>query len=216
MGAYCPICGNRGITPDGEVCTCQIGSESTMFAALTGMEVPAQYQGVIFNYSQVPSDIAPAYGNLLIDLHARITTMQLVNQNIVICAPPLHSKTVWVYSCLQHLYRAGAEVLPFYDLAELHKLTMAYKEPNALYEVPYLFVRVPLELTQELCFFLHLLTTRRVRYGKSTIFIYDGSWKMMTFHDKCRVLNNMQGDGSYNSLKVHNFQLKKEETNVQS
>lgn len=208
---YCPKCGNRGITPEGEICACQRGKNDLIYADLVGMDVPAQYQGLRFNYNQVPTDLGPSYPKTLGDLHDRITTIQLTDQNIFLCAPPLHSKTVWAYSCIQNLFRQRFPVLPIYDVLELRRMAFEFTEPEGLYTNKYLFVRVPLEVTHEMRFTIHLLVTRRVKLGCCTIFIYDGSWGMATYGDRFDTLRNMQGDGSFNSLRVLSFTPKRKE-----
>ena len=114
---YCPKCGNTGVRLDGTPCDCQLPTD-TIYADLIGLDLPDQYQGVRFSRALVPLDCGDSYGKVLEELHKQITTLQLSNQNVCVCAPPMHGKTIWVYSCIQNLFRQRIPVVPLWDVLE--------------------------------------------------------------------------------------------------
>lgn len=85
--AYCPKCGNTGVRLDGTPCDCQLPTD-TIYSDLVGLDIPDQYQGVRFSRALVPLDCGDFYGKTMEELHQQITTLQLSNQNLCICAPP--------------------------------------------------------------------------------------------------------------------------------
>lgn len=182
--------------------------------------MPEQYQGVRFSRALLPTDCGEYYGKVLEDLHQQITTLQLSNQNVCICAPAMHGKTVWAYSCLQHLFRQRVPVYPFLDALELRRMMYDYdmgrREDADFYDVPYLFVRIPAEITAPVRATIATILDRRVRRGHSTIFLYNGTWGSLTFGDEQGVLKNLQGDGSFSSLMVYSFKRKETERDVYS
>lgn len=206
---YCPKCGNTGTLVDGTPCTCRV-DDSPFFDELSGIDVPAPYQGLRFNAGQVPNDLSPAYAGQLDQLHTQITTMQLQNKNYCICSPAQHSKTVWAYSCIQNLFRQRLPILPLQEVMELRRVMNSFSEPVDLYTNPYLFVRIPGEVTDVTRATIATILERRVRRSNSTFFIYNGSWRRLTKGDYDGTLRDLQGDGSFASLKVLNFERPKQ------
>ena len=209
--AYCPKCGNTGVKLDGSPCDCLLPND-TIYSDLVGLEMPEQYQGVRFARALVPTDCGSYYGKVLEDLHSSITTMQLANQNIIICSPPMHSKTIWAYSCIQNLFRQRAMTVPLFDVMEIRRKMYDYDMGRSgdtdFYEVKYLFVKVPAEVTYQVRATMATLIDRRVRKGNCTIFLYNGTWASLTYNDEGDIIKGLQGDGSYSSLLVHNFKRK--------
>lgn len=208
---YCPKCGNSGRTLDGSLCDCQL-SKDTFYADLQGIDIPEQYQGALFTKALVPNDCIDGYGEILAKLHAEITTMQLQHQNLCICSPPAHSKTIWAYSCIQNLFRQRLPVIPLYDVMELRKMMMDYDTGRSneadILSVRYLFVRIQAEVTYQVRATIATLIDRRVRRGNSTIFLYNGTWKSLTFGDESGLLKGLKGDGSFSSIHVYNYPLR--------
>lgn len=209
--AYCPKCGNTGIQLDGTPCDCQLPTES-IYADLVGIDIPEQYQGVRFARSLVPLDCGDYYGKTLEELHQQITTLQLANQNFVICSPPMHAKTLWAYSCIQNLFRQRVKVIPLLDVLELRRIMYDFDLGRSnsadYYDVKYLFLKIPAEVTYQVRATIATIIDRRVRRGHSTFFIYNGSWSNLTYGDEQETIKGLQGDGSFSSLKVHNFRRK--------
>lgn len=208
---YCPKCGNTGRRLDGSPCDCQLPTD-TIYNDLVGIDIPEQYQGVRFAQPLVPIDCGEFYSKTLDDLHKQITSMQLVNQNLCICSPPMHSKTIWAYSCIQNLFRQRLQVVPLWDVLEIRRRMYDYDMGRTndadYYDVKYLFVKIPAEVTQPVRATIATLIDRRVRKGNSTIFLYNGTWANLTFGDEQGILKGLQGDGSFSSLKVYSFKRK--------
>lgn len=211
--AYCPLCGNSGVRPDGSVCSCRL-NDDVIFSDIRGVDVPEQYIGLRYNPVHVPTDLGPVYAQALDRLHTEITTLQMRNKNIILCAPAKHSKTIWAYSCIQNLFRQRAPVCPIIDVLEFARLMHAFSDSDDWYDVPYLFLKIPTEVNQTIRATITTIIDRRVRRGNSTIFLYDGTWGMLTYDDKFGTLKNLQGDGSFHSVEVKSFRPKEEQSNA--
>ncbi len=208
--SYCTKCGNTGILLDGSPCGCKL-VDDFIFSGVACTFLPEQYQGVNFNPNLVSQDMPESYAKYLYELHNSIITLKHKHKNVVICSPVARSKTIMCYSAIQDLFRKGIETFPIYDVLELrriiHDMDLAYKqiytveEPEKILTVPYLFVRIPIGLSFEVYSTIALILQRRVARGNSTIFIYNGSWESLTAFDSKRVLINMLGDGSFNTLE---------------
>lgn len=210
--SYCSKCGGTGTRIDGSICDC-MRSNGTIYADLVGMDIPTQYQGVRFAAELVPCDVDVSYSAALESLHASITTMQLENKNLCICSPPMHSKTIWAYSCIQNLFRQRMPVLPLYDILELRRFMYNYDmgkgNEEDIYSVKYLFARVPAEVNYHVRTSMATLIDRRVRRGNVTIYLYNGTWNTLTVGDN-GMLTSMLGDGSYSSMRVYSYTRIKE------
>lgn len=206
--AYCPKCGGTGRNLDGSPCVCAVSTD-TIYADLTGMDVPEQYQGVRFAGALVPTDLDPSYAPLLEKWHTAITTLQMECHNLCICAPTGHSKTVWAYSCLQNLFRQRVPVVPLYDVLEIRRMMMDYDmgrtTESDFYDVPYLFVRVPAEVSYLVRATMATILDRRVRKGHCTIFIFNGPWSSLIYGDENGTISGLKGDGSFSSLDVYSY-----------
>lgn len=207
---YCPICGNKGIRPDGEPCKCRVQIEA-IYDDMPGVDVPPQYVGLRFSSALVPQDLGPSYGSRLDELHMQITTNSLRNHNLCICSPSSHGKTVWAYSCIQNLFRHRTPVCPIVDVLEFVRMMNEFRDKEDWYDVPYLFLNIPTEVTQQVRSGIVTIIERRVRRGNSTIFLYDGSWGMLTYGDRFGTLKNLQGDGSFHSVDVLSFKRLEED-----
>lgn len=196
---------------DGSPCDCRLPTD-TIYADLVGIDIPDQYQAVRFARALVPIDCGTYYGKALEDLHQQITTLQLTNQNLCICSPPMHSKTVWSYSCIQNLFRQRVQVTPLFDVLELRRAMYDYDMGRSgsadFYDVKYLFLKIPAEVTYPVRATVATIIDRRVRRGNSTIFTYNGTWSSLTFGDEQGILKGLQGDGSFSSIKVYSFHKK--------
>jgi hypothetical protein len=187
----------------------------TIFSDAVCVELPVQYQGVRFNADLVKTDLGDYYPRFLDSLYRDISTRKYRDKNTLICSPAGHSKTILAYGCLQTLFRMKIPVVTLHDILEIRRLAAEYesgKSDGAVYTVPYLFVKIPLELNFQVFSALAALIDRRVRRGNSTIAIYNGSWSWLLKFDNGGVLASMKDDGSFMSLDVKNFQPKREES----
>lgn len=196
--------------PDGTLCSCR-RPDDVIFNDIRGVAVPEQYLGLRFNPAVVPIDLNPSYARTLERLHTQITTQQLQSHNVCICSPACHSKTVWAYSCIQNLFRQRVPVMPIIDVLEFRRLMNEFSDGDDWYEVPYLFLRIPTEVTQQIRATVVTILERRVRRGNSTIFLYGGSWGMLTYGDNFGTIKDLQGDGTFCSLEVFSYKRAKEE-----
>lgn len=212
---YCSICGNTGITPDGQVCQCKWDSD-TFFSTVSCLSIPVQYQGQMFNKSLVPSDLGDEYKDYLENLYDDITLMRMQYHNVLLCSPHQHSKTIMAYSCIERLFRASLPVFPVCDIMEIRNIINAidlgkkpaytYAEDSAnIIEASYLFVKIPMWPTWECFDTINTLVGRRIRRGHSTVFLYSGNWNQLSYSDKSGSLTSLRGNGSYSTLEVKSF-----------
>lgn len=85
-----------------------------------------------------------------------------------------------------------------------------FRDTDDWYEVPYLFLTIPTEVTDPIRSGIATVIDRRVRRGNSTIFLYAGTWGMLTYNDRFSTLKNLQGDGSFHSVDVVSFKKQEE------
>lgn len=198
------MCGGKGVLPDGAPCQCSTPND-VIFNDINGVEVPPQYVGLRFSSALVAPDLNPAYAAKLDALHKDITTRVLRNHNICICSPANHSKTIWAYSCIQNLFRQRTPVCPLIDVLELVRMMNEFRDTDDWYDVPYLFLKIPTEVTQQIRSGISTIIDRRVRRGNSTVFLYNGSWGMLTYDDRFGTIKNLQGDGTFHTVEVISF-----------
>lgn len=200
--SYCPKCGGNGITLEGEICSCQNYIQKFRnFADIEGLQIPGQYQNVHFHEELIPADLPREFGAKLRNLQNDIVSGRVQDMNIFIAAPPKHSKTVFVYSTLQMLYNQRRPVYPFVDMLEVAQLINVEKE---IVDVPYLFVRLPVDLSFKTMDTIKLLTDRRLRKGSSSIIlISDLPWNYVKAADTKSVIT--KGDGSYGTYVIYSY-----------
>lgn len=216
--AYCPKCGGFGILPDGTPCDCKV-NDDYLFSEVVCTNIPIPYQGMNFIASQVPTDLGETYVSFLNKLHADIISGKFRFQNLLIASPARHAKTVFVYTTIQQLYRKGIPTFPLYDVSELGRMmsdmdlgkkqSYTVENPEQILTVPYLFARIPQILNFGVFDTIALLIDRRVRRGGSTIFVYNGTWELLTYSDQHNILKPMLGDGTFNTIKNSTWRSKK-------
>ena len=212
---YCSKCGGSGYTLDGEICDCKFDAD-TFFREVSCMEIPEQYRSVHFNEGLVPTDVDRAYARKLSEIYNGISTARIVGHNYLICSPHRHSKTIMAYSCIERLFKGGMPVFPVYDIMEIRRIMrdvdngkdcfLTTGDPEDIWTVPYLFVKLPVYPTWEVYDSIDTLLNRRVRRGGSTILLYSGKYSNLTRNDSNDLFIYMRGDGSFNSIDVIEFQ----------
>lgn len=215
--SYCTLCGNTGIDIDGNVCKCKALTE-TFYDSVSCLEIPDQYRGVMFNQLLVPKDLHKSYASYLQTLHDGITSMTW-EKSVLLVSPIKHSKSVMAYSCLEHMFRMGVDVVPIFDLLEIKRILtdvdMCRKpiyeldEPERLVTNKYLFAKVPRVTPTEVFDVLTLLLDRRVRRNNCTVFMYDGTWSNLERSDKHGILTGLLGDGTYGTLALKSWGVTK-------
>lgn len=212
--SYCAICGGTGIKLDGSLCDCK-SSLDNIFEGTICVDVPTQYQGIVFNSDLVPSDISGGYAKFLQKTYDDITSLRF-SKNIAICSPAGHSKTVLAYSCIQNLFRKKIQIAPLLDVMEIRTIMadidMGKSEDYAVLDAPYLFVKIPLEASFQMYATISLLLDRRVRRGKYTIFLYNGPWSDLVYTDNRSIMKSLAGDGSFMTIENNTWRLFSETT----
>lgn len=203
---FCAKCGGVGKLITGEMCDCALKipdyyGESACF------DIPEQYRDLVFTKDLVHDAWGGSYSGFLDKLHTDISTMAINNRNWLICSPPKHSKTIFAYATIKRLFRASVPVCPLNDILELRKTIEEFTgdEDVDAFKVPYLFVRIPAFLNDEVFQLCTVLMDRRTRRALSTIFLYDGSWERLCFFDKYGAFTPFKGDGSYCTFSVNSW-----------
>lgn len=220
---YCDKCMNSGIDIDGNPCTCRISAKS-FYDSVSCLDIPAQYRGVSFNPSLVPTDLPDSYANYLKGIHNDILAGRLPDKNILICSPINHSKSILAYSCIEVLFRNGIPTFPLYDVLEIKRMLLDFdlgkkqtydiQEPELLLTAPLLFAKIPRITSWEVYDAITVLLDRRVRRDNTTIFIYDGYWNQLIYNDKQNLLTGLMGDGHYNTLEVKSWSVSNVDSNL--
>lgn len=211
---YCGDCANKGILLDGSVCHCRVNVQS-YYDRVDCLDIPEQYRNIPFNKLMLPKDLNVAYGRFLEDTHNKILQRQYKYCNLIVCSPTNHGKTIWAYSILEGLFRAGIPTFPLMDVLELKRILIdmdlsrkqmyEVDKPERMFTVPYLICKIPRIPTWEVYDTVLTLIDRRTRRDNSTIFLFEGSWHDLTNSDKKGLLVNIIGDGTYGTLKVQNW-----------
>lgn len=203
---FCAKCGGTGILLNGEMCDCaktvpDFYSDSACF------EIPEQYRDVVFTEELVPDNWSGSYRKFLSKLHTDISTMSVTSRNWLICSPPKHAKTIFVYATMRRLFRANIGVYPLNDILEIKNKILEYdvESDEELFKVPYLFIRIPALLNSEVFELCSMLLDRRVRKNLSTVFIFNGSWERICAADKYGAFTPYKGDGSYCTYSVNSW-----------
>lgn len=213
---YCPKCLGTGLDIDNNPCECRFNAKS-FYDTVSCLTIPPQYRGIHFNKLLVPKDVHESYANVLQDIHDNVVGCKWSNHNVVIASPINHSKTILAYSCIETLFRNGIPTFPIYDLLEIKRIILDMdlgreqfydvENPEQLYTVPTLFVKIPRVIDWAVFDTFATLLDRRVRRGNSTIFLYDGVWNFLVNSDKSGTLSGLMGDGTYNTIDVKAYSL---------
>lgn len=175
------------------------------------MDIPEQYQGMVFSSALISKDMPDAYVIFMQNLYDSIVSLKMRHKNLIICSPVATSKTTLAYCAIQTLFRKGIDTFPLYDVNEIKRIMSDMdfnrkqlydvKDPEKLLTVPYLFAKVPSAITIETYDIISMILDRRVRRGNTTIFLYNGTWESLTRADNMKVMASLVGDGSYGTLE---------------
>lgn len=206
----CLKCGDTGITVDGTPCDCRgHGIVNTPIV----LEVPSIYQTAEFSASLVPIKMPRSYGIELEDIINAIKSKGKYSRNILICSPPNTGKTVFAYTIYKHQYVKGLSMSEIMDLVEAKELlnSTSYDESiqrdkEKLINCPVAVIKIPLDVPNRFAETMSTIIERRVRKNGTTIFLYGGSIRGLQAQDRFDTLNNIIRDGSYNSIKVIDYQ----------
>lgn len=211
----CLKCNDTGIQVDGSTCDCDYTKEIELPPIIN---VPSIYQSVQFSANMVPMTLNRNYGIELEGIIDVIKAKGNYTHNLLICSPPNTGKTVFAYTVYACQYMKHAPMPEIMDLIEARELLMSnsyndeiIKEKDRLIGSPLAIVKIPLDLPNKYAETMSTLLERRVRKNGITIFLYGGSIYDLKNQDRFGVLDNIIRDGSYNSLKVINYQYNKKE-----
>jgi hypothetical protein len=206
----CLKCGNTGIQVDGSKCDCKKHGEISLPIVI---EIPSIYQTSDFSTEMIPIKMPRVYGIELEDIINIIKSKGRFTHNILICSPPNTGKTVFAYTIYRYQYVNGIQMPELVDLIEAKELISSnsfdeiiQKEKTKLIENSIAIIKLPLDLPNKFAETMSTILERRVRKNGNTIFLYGGSIQDLQNQDRFGVLNNIIRDGSYNSIKVINYQ----------
>lgn len=214
MADKCLKCNGTGITVDGSPCDCRASGKVDIPLVL---EVPSIYQTAEFAASLVPIKMPRAYGIALEDIIDVIKSKGKYTCNLLICSPPNTGKTVFAYTVFRHQYVKGLPMSEIMDLIEAKELMTSnsydeytMRDKDKLITCPVAIIKIPLDLPNKFAETMSTILERRVRKNGVTIFLYGGSVYDLQNQDRFGVLKNIIRDGSYNSIKVMNYQYESE------
>lgn len=209
--SVCIKCGGTGIDALGNPCSCGINKKIEMPVCL---KVPMQYQGLKFNKAFIRKGLPPLYGETLDKiLQECIDSFGQFKRNILICAPPGSSKTIWAYTLYSMLFSMGCEIPEIMDLMQCREILLNYytedKEAlRLLSTAPLAVIKIPWDLPNRFVETVSTIIDRRVRANCSTIFLYNGSKTDLKARDSFGKLSMLEGDGYFNSLKIYSWEMK--------
>lgn len=206
----CLKCGGTGQQVDGSPCDCELSKKVDLPVVL---EIPAVYQSAEFSAVLVPVRMPRSYGIELEDIINVVKSKGRFTHNLLICSPPNTGKTVFAFSLYRQQYTKGLPMSEIMDLIEAKELMVSnsyddqtIRDKEKLIKCPLAVIKIPLDLPPKFAETMSTITERRVRKNGTTIFLYGGSIYDLQNQDRFGVLNNIIRDGSYNSLKVVNYQ----------
>ena len=213
--SYCVKCGGTGKLLNGDICECSLDIHD-LYSDVVCLEVPEQYRNIRFNEALVNDSWNGSYRTFLRKVHTDISTLVDKGHNYLICSPPRRSKTIFAYSTITRLFKAGVVVFPVLDVLELkqkindHDLGRRSLDDEYdiadFFKAPYVFVKIPPTLSPDVFQMCSLILDRRVRKGHSTIFLFNGSWRRILAADTYENFTPYQGDGNLCTFSIHSWE----------
>lgn len=207
MSESCLICGGTLIDALGKPCPNCTKPGERLVPVVSG--VPAQYQGVSFDKSFLPSDLQDKYGTFMEELLTTILSdIAFYQKNLVICSRPNSGKTVWTYNLYSELISKGYHIPQFRDITEVRNILNSYdnREEAALYsEARCAVIKLPRDMQPWMFDSISYIIERRVRNNGFTVFLFGGTVEELKKLDKFGGLNHLRGTGAYNTVKIESF-----------
>jgi hypothetical protein len=174
------------------------------------MEIPPQYQGVMFTRELLSDKLPREYGVFVQSIVDDVKRNVPLTRNVLLCAPPNSGKTVFAYTCYGLQYNRGVAIPKLMDLLEAReKLQALYNVDIEAVELisksPVAFFKIPMDLPNRFGEIMSTILERRVRNGGATIFLYNGTITDLKALDKFQKFQSLIGDGNYNSLLVKSY-----------
>lgn len=205
--ATCLICGGTGITADGKPCPNCSSVEAKTAPIVAG--IPAQYQGVGFDKSFLPTNMQGEYGEFMEDLaNSIINDLPFYQKNMIICSRPNSGKTIWAYSLYAKMIAKGYPTPPLMDIVEARNAMNSYDDKDLsrlLSTSRCAIIKIPRDMQFWMFDSMSYIIERRVRSNGFTIFLFGGTVEDLNMLDKNKVLSYLRGSGSYNTVKVESF-----------
>lgn len=206
----CYKCGNTGIKADMTPCDCEY-SKITDLPYIA--EIPSQYQNAQFSKDLLPDYIDKSYGYKLESLLNDIKNNLYECRNIIICSPPNTGKTIFAYTVYSYLYSKGIKMPPIIDILEVRRhMNSVYQtdELSAIKNSLLAIFKIPLDVPTRFAENILSILDMRVTSGSSTIFLFSGTEQDLLSLDKFEKFKYLIGDGSYHSLRVISYSIKRE------
>lgn len=205
----CTICRGTGKDLLGNPCPDCAGKVQRMqYIKRSGnIQIPEQYQGILFDKTFLPKECQGQYGDLLEQLKTQITRdYNMFCKNYLIISPMNSGKSIWAYNILSMLANNGHSVLPIMDLFEVREY-LQYKGDNAdvlqkILKSKGLFVRIPGDVQYWAFDIMQTILEQRVKNNGFTIFLYNGTLERLEDVDKYKTFHSMRGDGTFHSIKL--------------
>lgn len=207
MASGCLICGGTFQTVDGKPCPVCCKDGSMVPPVVKG--IPAQYQGVKFDKSFLPSEMQGKYGEFMEELLLTIISdISFYQKNLIICARPNSGKTIWAYNLIAELTAKGLNVPVLRDIAEVRDILNSYenKDLNRQYsEARCVLIKLPRDMQPWMFDTMSYVVERRVRNDGFTIFLFGGVEDDLKQLDRYGRMHNLKGTGAYNTVSVVSF-----------
>lgn len=210
---FCEKCANSGQRANGEPCDC--GAQGVELIVPPHISIPLQYQTVKYNKIFVRQELQGTLGVFMENLLKEITqNLHAYCKNYVICAPANSGKTVWTYNLYSILYSKGEDVPELMDLMQVRDTVVNYYNEdtallNRINNSKIMVVRIPMDLPNKFVETMSTIVDRRVRNNCSTIFLYNGTRNDLYAQDRFEKLRFLEGDGSYNTVCIKSFEVRR-------
>lgn len=215
--AKCIYCDDSGRRFDGSLCVCEAAKKLLQSTPII-LDIPEQYQHVMFDASFLPRKLHGSYGVTLNKIIAEVTENKRISRNLLICAPPNSGKSIFAYTIIKILYSANASVPKIYDLNEVR---MMMSDRYGLGNEEYLkfladktaIVKIPMDVPVKFVEIMTSIIDLRLRNSGNTIFLYDAAKEDLISQDKYDRLSDILGDGSYHTVECISYTKTKKEDN---
>lgn len=211
----CIKCGNTGLLISGEHCDC--GAYNSKLVLPTHMKVPLQYQSIKYDKRFIREELQSTLGVFMEKLFKDITQdLYAFCRNYIICAPANSGKTVWAYNLYAYLYSKGEAMPEILDLMQVRQTLLNYYTDDLdtldkINNAKVIVIKLPMDLPNKFVETISTIIDRRVRNNCPTIFIYNGSRHDLYAQDRFEKLRFLEGDGSYNTVCIKSFEVRRSE-----
>lgn len=208
MADGCLICGGTLTDTFGKPCPVCTEASKRLTPIVAG--IPAQYQGVTFDKSFLPSDLQNKYGQFMEELLITIINdIAFYQKNLIICSRPNSGKTIWTYNLYSELTAKGHHMPTLRDITEVRNILNSFdnKEESALFsKARCAVIKLPKDMQPWMFDTMSYIIERRVRNNGFTIFLFGGTLEELKQIDKYNRLGYLRGTGAYNTVQIESFE----------